>query len=642
MALSSRLSALVAAVMLVVPSTSLATPLRDARVQTPAELGRWPTWPTEIDEIAAPLRDPTPKASQELDRENALRALELYATELIAADVVSALEDSAPQVRREALRICYERRITACTPGAVTIWSTPVDPPLRTAALKVLAVDPDPAHVAILIAALRESSDHVRADAARFLGWAALTPAGRRDARAALVAKLGDISALVRQRAVQSLGVLGSREATLAIARLLDDPEPAVRMAAAEALARGRDGRAAPALIRAVDGMNEPMVTRALVDALAQIPGPQVAEELLARFDAPPTGLTSRQIADAIGNRPDPEPLLVEGLVVRLREHVLRPAALNALLVMGDAATEPLREAQRRGLSPAVEIEVRRLLAATGETGGESRVDGPAREPWPAENDHAGWLRAMTRGPEPTRLAAAEQLALFAPDWLDGAAMSALQRGGAIASRRPWVLALALASRGIELGATAWGVLEGWATDPRLHPSDRCLAAAGLGAATRRSDRRRARAALASLASDADPAVRACALLPLARVDGATAGIALGLLDESPAVRTSAALALTTVTPPKSVRARLALARAVDPSAEVRAAAGLALLDPAVSARPVRLTHDDPDAYWSTATQWLRLDLDAQRVWIPLNGSGRYRWALVPDLGAVDAVGDAP
>jgi HEAT repeat protein len=630
------------AASLLAARTADAAPRLDAHVATPAEVGRWPTWPTEIDEIAAPLRDPSPKSSQERDREQALRTLEGFATEVIAADVVAALEDTATQVRREALRICYERRISACTPGAVTIWTNHVDPPLRTAALKVLAVDPDPAHVAILLAALRESNDHVRADAARFLGWAALTPAGRRDARAALVAKLGDISALVRQRAVQSLGVLGSHDATLAIARLLDDPEPAVRSAAAEALARGRDARAAPALIRAVDGMNEPMVTKALVEALAQLPGRQVAQELLARFDDPPTGLTSRQIADAIGNRPDPEPILIEGLVTRFREHALRPAALGALLIMGEAATEALREAERRGLSPAVAIEVRRLIEAS--TMESRHEDAPSEVLWPHDGDHPGWVRALSRGPQLTRLQAARRLADHAPAWMDQAIAAELHMPGPLASRRPWVLALIVSKRAVDLDIAAWTVLEGWAIDRRLAVGDRCLAASALGAATRRTDRRRARAALTGLLDDPNAAIRTCAVLPLARVDdGAATRIEPLLLDEAATVRTNAALALATIRLSRSTRARLHLLASTDPRAEVRAAAGVALLDARIDGRPTWLTRDEPEAPWSGLPHWLAVEGPDRTVWVPLQGSGRHRWALVPDLNeALGRVGDSP
>lgn len=618
---------------MLVPEPARAAPA-DIHDSSPTEHGRWPTWPTEVDETAAPLRDPSPKASQERDRENALRNLEAFATTLITADVVGALEDPSPQVRREALRICYERRIRACTPGAVTLWNNDVDPSQRTAALKVLAVDPDPAHVVILLSALRESNDQIRADAARFVGWAALTPAGRRDARAALVAKLNDISALVRQRAVQSLGILGLGDATLAVARLLDDPEPSVRSAVAEALARGRDARAAPALIRAIDGMNEPMVTKAMLEALAQLPGPHVADELLARFDDPPAGLTSRQIADAIGNRPDPEPQLVEGLVARLREHALRPAALGALLVMGEAATDALRDAERRGLSPAVAIEVRRLLAATEVTRETDVSDGETSTPvWPEQGDHPGWLAAMRRGPERTRMDAAQQLAASSPAWMDGAIAAELRTFGPLASRRPWVLALVLAARPVELDVASWTRLEGWALDIRLAPSDRCLAAAALGAATKRTDRRRLRIPLLELIDDASPVVRACVVFPLARIDGnAASRIEPLLLDEAPRVRASAALALATLELPRATRARLALLHARDTSAEVRAAANVALREPRLDARPTHLTRDEPEAAWSMLPRWLPVELAGGRVWVPLLGSGRHRWALAPGL----------
>jgi HEAT repeat protein len=635
---SSRLVRLAFGAACLTPGVVTATPGATTQVTTAAEPGRWPTWPTEIDEIAAPLRDPTPKASQERDRENALRILEEFATAAIVADIVHALDDTSTHVRREALRICYERRITACTPGAVTIWTNNVDPQLRVAALKVLAVDPDPAHVAILLSALRESSDHIRADAARFLGWAALTPAGRKNARAALVAKLGDISALVRQRAVQSLGLLGSGPATLAVARLLDDPEPAVRIAAAEALGRSRDPSAAPALIRAIDGMNEPMVTKAMIEALAQLPGSKIAEELLARFDDPPSGLSSRQIGDAMGNRPSPEAILIEGLVSRLREQTLRPAAIVTLLVMGEAATDALRHAERRGLSPAVAIEVRRLLAATEIDTIDAK---PLDTPWPDDDDHGGWLDALQQGSESARLEAAQRLATLAPPWLDGAITAKLQAPGPLAARRPWVVALTLASRPMQLrGTAAWTMLEGWALDPRSRDRDRCLAASALGAAIRRAERRRVRETLARLLHDPDPLLRACAALPLVRVEpGAASMLERLLLDPEPGVRVSAALALASTPLPKAIRTRLALLHAQDPRAEVRVAARLALRDRPLDSHPVRWEPSESGVHGPS--RWLEVDLAGERVVAPALGASRAPWALVP--GVSDAgVGAAP
>ena len=103
---------------------------------------RFPSWPSEVSRIAAPL-DAGERPTQDAERAAALVQLEPYATEVIEPYVLVALSDPSNHVRREALRICYLRRMTSCMPAAVAIYGDMVEPTLKAAALRVIALEPE-------------------------------------------------------------------------------------------------------------------------------------------------------------------------------------------------------------------------------------------------------------------------------------------------------------------------------------------------------------------------------------------------------------------------------------------------------------------------------------------------------------------
>jgi HEAT repeat protein len=598
---------------------------------------RWPTWPTEVDRVAAFLaRDASGKElAGERERVAAIQELDQLATGAILPTLLQALEDGSPQVRREALRMCFEREVRACMPAAVRQWDEGGEPTVRVAALKVLALDPGPERATILIEALRDPSEVIRAQAAEFLGMAPLAPEVRRRARTALLAKLADVSAVVRRRAVLSVGLLGPGDGTLPIARLLDDPEPSVQAAAAEALGQHRDPTAAPALRRSLQAPHEPQVSQAIVDALALLPEPTVEADLLALFDDPPPGLDEGRVALAIGRRPAPGDTLVQGLVDRLDEPVRRAAALSALLMLGEHARPALAAARTRGLAPAIDLEVERLLGALEPPGPPARA---AR--WPGPEDREGWQRRLeAHGDEHGRMQAAWALAELDPKWRVPTALAVLATPGPLAGRRPWALALA-GSRG------RWSAegddeprtrLEGWARDRTASASDRCLALAALGARAPEGGRRPKPPAWADLAEDPEPRVRACAALALGRQGDASRLPGL-LVDDRARVRTAAALALALVEPRRLHRTattRLATLAASDPDAAVRAAARHALArdrETAVEGRPgLFFMRVEPYA-WRDPPRWIEVDDGSEHLWVPAEGSGPWRWALVPGL----------
>nr|WP_276603316.1 HEAT repeat domain-containing protein [Nannocystis pusilla] len=243
--------------------------------------------------------------------------------------------------------------------------------------------------------------------------------------RTNLIAKLSDPAPEVRRAAAHGLGVLGPddprsgrSDGALPLTRLLVDPDPQVRQDTADALARLRDPRAAPALLRALQVGDETYVGRSLLHALAALPGPAAAAgkpgdgpdgldvdaELLRLLDAPPRNLLPRHVAEAIARRRTPGAALAEGLVARLREdalrqteaHALRQPALDALLGLGESARPALTAALARGLEPPLEREVRRLLAALD----PPRTAVVFAPPWPADAERDAWQRALAQ-PDP-------------------------------------------------------------------------------------------------------------------------------------------------------------------------------------------------------------------------------------------------
>lgn len=592
---------------------------------------RWPRWPTELDRVVAPLRDDAER-EQDHDRVEAVLALDAYATPLVEPWLLRALGDPSTAVKRESLRICFERELVACVPSALAIWSSVTEPMLRVAALRVVGMDPSGAGLDALLGALRDDSDAMRAQAAAVLGAAALHGTARKRATAALLAKLGDLSAVVRQSAVEALGTIGSHDATLPIARLLDDAEPSVRLAAARALGQLGDGRAVAASIRALAAVNEPAVVRAIVAALAILPGDAAAEVLLAAFDEPPAGITSLDVADLLGLRSDPEPLVLDGLALRLRDPNTARLALRTLAALGQAGTGVLQRELDRGASPEMALEIGRVLA-----GGRVAVrPGQSHPPEvvPAPHGAADGLATRRASPDAEALAEIDLLAATR-DW--GPVLDAtFLRGGVVTDRRV-ELALAVAEGpAARLGRwdrRAIATLVGWAADTTSTASDRCLALLALASVdVHARGIHGARHAAARALEDVDPRVRACAVAPWHALDRHPDDRAM--LDPDPRVRTIAVALAASRGPGRAEAVRLGLLAADDPDARVRSAARWAL-----SATPTRAR--GPSWVHGGALEprggWMRLRVGAARLWLPALefGGVRFAWtAALPEVVA--------
>jgi len=628
-----------------------------ALLATPAQAhagDRWPLWPSEVTRLGEPLFAADDKdllVATEASKLHALRALDRYPTPLIADIVLAGLEDRAVAVRREALQICHERALLRCIPAAVAQWqagSTP-DTSLRIAAMRVIALDAGttPAHADLVLGALRDPDEAIRAESAYTLARVTWPSGQAQRVRTTLIGKLTDTAPPVRRAAARALGLLGPQQpatpapnapnaprftdpAPLALARLLTDPDPQVRQDAAETLGALGDPRAAPPLIRAIETGDEAYVSRAMVIALGLLPGPDVDAALLRLLDAPPRGLTYRVVAESLGRRPTASPAVVDGLVARLREDALQSYVFESLLLLGDAAAPALRAAQSRGLEPPLDLAVRRLLAAlTPPTTPASTAPS-----FPPAADRDAWHRQLT-GTNP--LAAAAELARLAPDWLGLAAAGAFSRDHGPALRRPWLLAVAVQPRAILIRANPVTAarLATWSADASLPALDRCLALAALA---RGEHDARATAAIARAAADASPSVRACAAVET-RDPVDFAGL---LRDGSPRVRATAAFVLAACPRrvPPATQAIVADLATRDPHPGVlrTARAALARLQsphntPCTwhlrdAGEPTR--NDATSLGWVDAT-WQPTDTaEPELLRLPVHALGDRRWLFLP------------
>lgn len=592
---------------------------------------RWPLWPTEIDRVTAPLRGPD--RADEGTRIKAVRTLEAYATPVIETALAAALEDPSPRVLSEVLKLCFARAASRCVAPAATLWSESTDDGVRTDALRVLALDAAPSRVAILLDALRDQDSAIRQKAAEYLGWASLPPEVRDEARDALLAKLADTVSDVRRHAAASLGLLGPGRGTLTLARLLEDPDPAVRADVATALGRIEDPRAAPALERALEVSAQAGVSRAVVSALAVLPDPKLDARLLDLFDDPPPGVTREQVADAIGRRRTPAPVLLDGLVDRLRLRNARDPAVLALLRFGVRARPALERALHRGIEPLAALEAQRLLDAI------DLPDEPIADPdpLPPDGDRARWHAALSDPSASQRLLAAATLGRRAPTWLGDAVARALATPVGPRSMESWLLAAAQSVRPVlddRRDAIAWRRITAVARERTGPDSLRCAATVALGAAAPTRHRRFALAALAGLAAEPSAVVRGCTAVALQRFGRrARPDLAALLTDHDASVRVQAALALGAAGPGQTMH-RLAAMGVSDPSGEVRHAARFALARPEPDLGP-------PSVVWRpiAATAWqrsARLDVkaDGHRLALPAI-QGETALCVVAPLGAL-------
>jgi HEAT repeat protein len=611
---------------------------------------RWPVWPTEVDRLTERLFDVA--GTPESERTAAFWRLHQYATPLISKAAVKAAADPAVQIRSEALELCRLREIKACIPAAVRAWNSAADVSERMKALAVIALDPSEARALVLFGALRDPDERIRWSAVRLIARAPFSTETRDEARNQLLAKLTDAASRVRADAAEGLALLGGNESSLAIVRLLDDPDPLVREAAARALGRFADDRAKPALLRAIDRGGTPHFVRAAIASLAQLPGEDVDEELLRLFDQPmQRSATRADAAEAIGRRAEPSDLLVRGMIDRLREDDLRLHAVNALLRMGATAVPALKRARDRGLEPSLAMEVDRLLDAQDlpDKAPKMKIERPAR------SDRAGWHVLLARHDGALTDAAAGELAQAPPEWLEGSIVRAIATAGRPSQARPFLVALATSKQPMLRNRSAafeWMKLVAWASDPRGSAEDRCLAIAAAAAAPKRHTRE-IRTELLRLTDDSPAAVRACLAMHLGRLD-LQGPLLLLLRDPAPAVRAGAALGAASLRRPgRETLSTLVAQSSADEATEARGSAtwALARIEAGTQSEPSVIIRREHARVWDAPPNWLTVRADGVTIHVPTVGppgrraasgtpfvddAGR-QWALVPGLHATAA-----
>lgn len=184
------------------------------------------------------------------------------ARELALSALIEIQPDNLPSLLTLALRDPAEPvRALAAAHGGRPEWSRLLEPGARLTAVQAIARQPTADDLPVLIDALGDSTDQVRA-------WAAYALQVFPTAGQALMGATRDPAAMVRAAALRSLDVLGLRRDFFESA--LFDPDALVREAAAEVLGRRRDPAAVPALEAALRGGNVEAAR-----ALAEIGGAQ-------------------------------------------------------------------------------------------------------------------------------------------------------------------------------------------------------------------------------------------------------------------------------------------------------------------------------------------------------------------------------
>ncbi|MEE9384172.1 MAG: HEAT repeat domain-containing protein [Nannocystaceae bacterium] len=584
---------------------------------------KWPRWPTELDAISARLNDAdTPLPA----RHAALRELAQYASPVIEPLVIKAALDPADDVRQAALELCLQRELVACIPAAHIAWSKGHSLLLRMVALKVLALQPDISQARVLFSALRHRDGSIRSHAAQRIGLTHFSDELRDTARSELMNKLADPVASVRRSAVRAIGQLGPGSGALTLVRLLEDADPAVREATAQALDRLRDPRVLAAMGRALDRGGDSRLARNLLRGFSNLPTPAAEPYLIRALDDPPGGLQRDEVAHLLGLRRAPTDPFIEELILRLEAPTTRNAALVALFGLGSAARPALERAYGRGLAPDLAAEVDIVIRA-------HQPDALRDEPrvLPSMKTRAQWRQALADPDARRRNEALTQLVSRPlPPWLWGRGADLVRQRHPETLTAPILMALANAQpTSTPWDPATWAEVGSYSEHP--HTDVSCLGILTMQATATGEARERRHLRLAALSASANPGTRSCTALAAGRCEEAGL-LDVMLADPSARVRASAAYATVWLADLGPIpMARLTWLSVEDPSAAVRLNAAFAQIrDPAASIEPARVEWLLRDPPRDNAWPWARtVQRDHRTVVVPTFPAPQGDWWVI-------------
>ncbi len=278
-----------------------------------------------------------------------LKLLGTLRLETVVEALVEALRDPAPEVRAAAADACIDLCLAEPPPplGFADVGPAPSAPATassREAVYSVLRLAVEP-----LGEALKDADAAVRANAAAALGWI-----GDPRAAAPLMKCLKDADERCRAAAAQALGMLRSPVALRALARALGDTSAAVRQQVAESLGEVGDPITADLLLDALADEEEPLEVRAAAArALGSLHLPQalpVLQELL-RASEPALRLAAVEALCRLGFGRVYR--LLVPLLWRDRDRAVRHAAARAVARLASARQRRARWRLRLALRVA-------------------------------------------------------------------------------------------------------------------------------------------------------------------------------------------------------------------------------------------------------------------------------------------------
>jgi HEAT repeat protein len=333
-----------------------------ASAATPAAAWKF-DWAGHVEVDAEGLQSDDPAK-----RAEAVNALAEYDIELTQAHLMKALDDPDERVRLQAARALGKGGALAAVPAMID-WLANPKPEVRSAAATALGDIGGTEATAALTRSLSDPDAAVRKDTVRALG--AIGSRGNLTVVIALIPRLEDDKADVRQATIEQLEKLGDRRAVIPLVARFSDTGATVRAAAVRAIGRLGDRSAVPALIRL---MNDPdqNVRMAAVGSLGVLGAVDAIDALTEQLSSGDDAYRAKvayalgQIAGAPGSGTAGEDAM-RTLVANLAQApATRGATKDALRAAGKAAV-PALVAHLQGRLPGDPTTAVELLAEAGD-----------------------------------------------------------------------------------------------------------------------------------------------------------------------------------------------------------------------------------------------------------------------------------